>query len=581
MAKKFNLGDSLAAALGNVSVSDTEQITYIEIGKVGSDKDNFYSMDGIDELAANIELIGLQQPLRVRPDPEEPETFIIVSGHRRRKAIEQLYRDNPVKWARVPCIVEQPASSPELQELRLIMANADTRRMSSADVAKQAERVEELLYKLKEQGYEFPGRMRDHVAEACKVSSTKLAELRMIQTKLIPELRQMWEKNEINHTVAYSLAKADEREQIRLTELRNEQEIRYAPEWRIDSWLQKLHGIAVIHCPDDGSACSNVTSRENRAITMHNPCGMNCCIDCWNLIQCSDACEKAKAVAEKKRAENEKREAEQKAFREKAAAERAAREKKEREAARAAWARTLGMAERAGMKPRTLTAIWAECEEDEVEEDEIDQVLGYASGETPTDCAPWVDSPEILIEIADQLHCSTDYLLGRTDDSASPAAPAQQELQFRSGTQVWISTNDALPKQGCEVLILDEDGDVDFDRIDGDGRWFYSFRTPPKWWAPIPPAPGEDPEPYYAEPVTNPEPRWQQGDPLRPGRYLCLVDMGEYDIHEQRCDWTGSEWEIYGGKLDDLFMVMAWYPLPDKDRFRQAGTETTVEADDE
>ena len=435
MAKKeFNLGDTLADVLGKVSDFDqSEQITYIDLPLLDGAAENFYSMDGIAELAANIELIGLQQPLRVRENPDMPGRYLITSGHRRRAALWTLYEEDPDKWAKVACIVEQTAGSPQLQELRLIMANADTRKMSSADVAKQAERVQQLLYELKEQGYEFPGRMRDHVAEACKVSATKLAELKVIREKLIPELRQLWEKNEINHTVAYSLAKAEEREQIRLTELRNEQEIRYAPEWRIDSWLQKLRGIAMIHCPDDGSECSNALSRENRAITKQDPCGTSCCMNCWMLMRCTDACEKAKAVAEKKRAENEKREAEQKAFREKAVAERAAREEKEREAARAAWARTLGMAEKAGMKPRTLAAIWAGCEEDEVEEDEIDRILGYASGEIPTDCTPWIDSPECLIEIADQIHCSTDYLLGRTDDP-QPAAPAQQTLQFRSGT---------------------------------------------------------------------------------------------------------------------------------------------------
>ena len=177
MAKKeFNLGDSLAGILGSVSPSDTEQIEYISLQFLVSDERNFYSLDGIDELAANIELVGLQQPLRVLKG--ENGFYVIVSGHRRAAALRLLAEEAPEKWDRVPCIVEKPGASPELEELRLIMANADTRRMSSADLAKQTERVETLLYKLKEQGFDFPGRMRDHVAEACKVSATKLAELR-------------------------------------------------------------------------------------------------------------------------------------------------------------------------------------------------------------------------------------------------------------------------------------------------------------------------------------------------------------------------------------------------------------------
>ena len=199
MAKRFDLGDSLAAALGNVSDYDqSEQITYIDLTKLDEDVENFYSMDGIEELAANIELIGLQQPLRVRANPEAPDRWLIVSGHRRRKAIGLLYKDDPQKWAKVACIVEQTAASPELQELRLIMANADTRRMSSADLAKQVERVQMLLYKLKEQGViQFSGRMRDAVAEACKVSSTKLAMLKVIREKLAEPYVPLYESGKL------------------------------------------------------------------------------------------------------------------------------------------------------------------------------------------------------------------------------------------------------------------------------------------------------------------------------------------------------------------------------------------------
>ena len=230
MAKKeFNLGDSLAGILGSVSPSDTEeQIEYIPLQNLVSDERNFYSMDGVEELAANIELIGLQQPLRVLKG--ENGFYVIVSGHRRAAALRLLAEEAPEKWARVPCIVEKPGASPELEELRLIMANADTRRMSSADMAKQAERVETLLYELKEQGYEFQGRMRDHVAEACKVSATKLAELKVIRERLAPDWRRLWEENKINHSTAYTIAKEDPDIQRRLA-------YEYTP-LQIESWAQ-------------------------------------------------------------------------------------------------------------------------------------------------------------------------------------------------------------------------------------------------------------------------------------------------------------------------------------------------------
>ena len=83
----FNLGD----ALKGVSYPDTgrEQIEYIRLERIEEDPNNFYQLSDIDQLAANIELCGLQQPIRVRPI-EGTDRYMIVSGHRRRKAIEML-----------------------------------------------------------------------------------------------------------------------------------------------------------------------------------------------------------------------------------------------------------------------------------------------------------------------------------------------------------------------------------------------------------------------------------------------------------------------------------------------------------
>ena len=142
----------------------------IQLDQIDPDPNNFYSLEGLDDLAANIELIGLQQPLRVRPG-SEPGRYTIVSGHRRRAAIMMIRDGGSGQFdGGVPCIVDRGEASKALQELRLIYANSATRVMSAAEISKQAERVTQLLYELKEQGVEFPGRMRDHVAEACQVS---------------------------------------------------------------------------------------------------------------------------------------------------------------------------------------------------------------------------------------------------------------------------------------------------------------------------------------------------------------------------------------------------------------------------
>ena len=56
----------ITSVLKNVPVPGTgeEQIEYIDLDLIDPDPENFYSLDGLDDLAANIELIGPQQPLR-------------------------------------------------------------------------------------------------------------------------------------------------------------------------------------------------------------------------------------------------------------------------------------------------------------------------------------------------------------------------------------------------------------------------------------------------------------------------------------------------------------------------------------
>lgn len=451
MAKTFDLGNTLADVLKTVSDPDArEQIEYIPLQNLVSDERNFYSMDGVEELAANIELIGLQQPLRVLKG--DNGFYVIVSGHRRAAALRLLAEDAPEKWARVPCIVEKPGGSPELEELRLIMANADTRRMSSADLAKQAERVEMLLYKLKEQGMEFPGRMRDHVAEACKVSATKLAELKVIREKLIPELRQLWESGELNHTVAYRLAQAEEHAQTRLTELYTAPQITAMPEWLITEKLNSLHGLSLFCCPDGSGPCSNIPAREERDLVHRDNCSAHCCTDCYWLPTCENYCNKAEAKKQKlveEAAAVRKRDAEERETEEQAIITEGMEE----------WKRVAVAARAAGVSSRTLAAL-LECEvPEEVEDDTVDEVEQRMNGSfrLAPGVKPWqtktynnpmdaCDEPQILIDLADLLKCSTDYLLGRTDNLTPPADDRRL-----------ISVDERYPDEGQYVIAYTRD----------------------------------------------------------------------------------------------------------------------------
>lgn len=203
MGKTFSIAD----AFQNVPNpgTDREQITYISADLLVSDEQNFYSMDNLDELAGNIQLVGLQQPIRVRPDGAGK--YIIISGHRRRAAIERLRKEEPERWAEIPCIIEDKQESDAMRELRLILANCDTRKMTAADLDRQAQRIDVLLRQLKEEGVNLPGRTRDYVAEMLQTSKSKLSRLKVIREGLITPYFVAWDHGDITESVAYRIAR--------------------------------------------------------------------------------------------------------------------------------------------------------------------------------------------------------------------------------------------------------------------------------------------------------------------------------------------------------------------------------------
>lgn len=285
---KFDITAAFQAAVGaagNVSKLDTsrETIEYISLDKLEADPGNFYSLDGLEHLAANIELCGLQQPIRVRST--EDGRYVIVSGHRRWSALKLLRstEGSGDRWANIPCIVERDEVSPELRELRLIMGNRDTRKLSPAEVSKQAQRVELLLYQLKEQGYEFPGRMRDQVGAACQVSAPKLARLKVVREHLIPIYLEHFDRNELSEQTAYALARMETALQERLANM--------SPNLPTGSRAEELLGMAQngtdwrpkFACPD-GSPCKRGDAflRHDLECSYGELCGGHtCCLKCY------------------------------------------------------------------------------------------------------------------------------------------------------------------------------------------------------------------------------------------------------------------------------------------------------------
>ena len=476
-------GFDLGAMLASVSDSDTgrEQIEYIPLVDLESDPNNFYKLSNLDELADNIATCGLQQPLRVRPDPDKQGKYIIVSGHRRRAAVEILAKENMEKWREVPCIVERDSVSPALQQLRLIYANANTRAMTSAEISQQAEQTEKLLYILQEEeGYEFPGRMRNHVAAAIHVSTSKLARLKVIRGNLAEEWQPAFREDKLKESTAYELAKMPEAWQRIFWEA-NKKDIRYLYAESVRRKAFLINELSKMKCSIGLAQCVNLDNMLRRiacASASSEPCP-GCCLECINLRTCSFSC----IHANKKKQELK---AQAKAEKQ---AEAKQKEKKERpviEYIQGVYSRIGQLRKEQGVSVEQLyqaAKIFYGRSDEEKEKN-----LEAGKGISATDSLPFhygfnTSNATALCAVADLLHCSVDYLLGRSSEPEqqatlwhtgkpwnigayvilvrySPEASSSISTVYWDGSS-WFEGGTSLEEIGAEVLLWTEMPEVE------------------------------------------------------------------------------------------------------------------------
>ncbi len=502
--KGFVLADALAGVSNlDTAVPGREQIEYIDPAYIKPDERNFYALDGIKELAANIEFAGLQQPIRLRPDPDAEGSYVILSGHRRFAALEQLRKEDPQRWALYPCIVERESAGGEaaaaLQELKLIYANSDTRKMSSADLAKQAERVEMLLYELKEAGVEFPGRMRDHVAEACKVSKSKLARLKVIRENLDGEIKKQWEAGKLNESEAYNLAKLAPEHRAVIWAKKGNNSWNYAGAQAVEQYGKRLRKVDKSAAPDaipdicPVGCCANLEQRREASLTdsiyWDSRCEQ-CCHGCPDIGTCKYACP---GLADEIEKAKQAKKAERKAQKERVAEVN----RPTIELLTQLWRRFGALLSVGGMDLEELKrkcAVWRTPIDNQ-------KFMALANGEkapTVSDPTPlgWYvgkDGIKVLLDLANALGCSVDYLLCRTDEP-QPAVPVSETV-------------------------------ISFEK-----------------------------------------PQWNTGKPGVIGSYYCQVNIGsdqEKKLLNDAFWWDGKSWLFKRDGADINSPVVSWWPLPD------------------
>lgn len=423
--KGFDLADLLkdVPKLDTAPADGREQIEYIDISLIDSDPGNFYKLTQLEELASNIAVVGLQQPLRVRASEQDPQRVVVVSGHRRLAALKLLIKEGREDLRAVPCIREHVAGSAALQELRLIFANRDTRVISSGEIAKQAERVEMLLYQLKEEGFEFPGRMRDYVAQACKVSAPKLARLKVIREQLIPEYMSLFEKGKLPEQTAYALARLPGDFQQRMASVLSEPPGGAIAEKVLSKYNEGWRWEPQLTCPD-GKACKRgdvFLRRDCEAPGWSGFCGGNtCCLECDQAKASYSPCERmcSKAKAQRKEASDQKKEEEHK---------RQEKQGRKYQKETQGYAKRLLRAIDAAGVPENTKINWQSYDGIPVSTirrwaaGEFDDPVGWHYVRLkPGNCYS-----DHLAGLAQLLNCSTDFLMGLTEDIRP--APAQEE----------------------------------------------------------------------------------------------------------------------------------------------------------
>ena len=563
---EFNLGDLIAKGkVPDLGTKGRKQIEYIDIDLIEADPENFYEITGIDDLAANIELCGLQQPLLVREHPSDSGHVMIVSGHRRRTAIAKLIAEGRTDLRMVPCIRDQDGGSEALRKLRLIYANSDTRRMSSADIDKQTQEVERLLYQLKEEGYEFPGRMRDYVAEACKVSKSKLSRLKVIREGLDKCWVKYYEKGELPESTAYTLARMspDFQKTIREWAREADRAIKYLSEREISVFGDRLKKIAKLKCDKDGAACGNLHGKMKKALTINTYQTVHCdkcCSGCPDLAKCKYACPhladkvkqlKAEASAQRKQDKLEQEE----------------RDRPVIEKIKALWNR-FGVARNAADKTveechKAVGKYYTASDEQKFWKMECLEANYTPNTTLPYGYSCYLSEVENYTKLADLLGCSLDYLLCRTDDPkgfAAPAAPA--------GVMWYPSTKP--PEVGQEIVVVDYLGMGDSNVYEGAD----TLRHPGvDWkdvimWTPMPSGPNAAPDTDPSAEVCAPL-RWTPGTemPQRDGQKAVarFAVPGMDDPLERIVKWDAftRQWKFMNNSAAVECDCVGWFPFPE------------------
>ena len=204
-----------------------EQIVYIDIDELESNPKNFYGLRDVDELAGLIAVSHLIEPLTV--SKQENGKYMLISGHRRRAAVQKLLEEGIYTERKLPCIVKSCGKIAIEQEngeiiefdedavemLNLIASNRGQREERTIDEklqeVKYLEAFAKAIYNQKNSGNR--GRFRSFFAEEIlNISKSQLQRIKSME-KLTDKVKAAIDEKIISETAAMELATLTQEEQ--------------------------------------------------------------------------------------------------------------------------------------------------------------------------------------------------------------------------------------------------------------------------------------------------------------------------------------------------------------------------------
>lgn len=309
MARKFNLAELMGETVSNLNTENAKE-QEIPLADIEENAANIYAQTDIEELAESIKVAGLMQPLVVWPKPNGG--YLLLAGHRRRNAIEQL------GWNTAPCRVLDKNFDPALRTLVLHWTNTMVRGgggLTAPYIAQAAKEIEEALKDLQARGVvELPGKLRSYIADVLDKNESAVQRAQYIDKHLDRQWKEKLCRKRINESIADEIAHCEPGLQADLYRVYNDKL------FSLDARKVKAYRKAAeyeftpLTCPVESFSPHPCTGMDKRAAWVRDGKCPGCCHSCDKADGCEKVCGVVKQRitsakdAETRKAERQQRE---------------------------------------------------------------------------------------------------------------------------------------------------------------------------------------------------------------------------------------------------------------------------------